>query len=143
MESPFSLNPANQGLKQVLGDLEAEIMECMWDLDKASVREMHECLLERRDIAYTTVMTVMSRLAEKNLLERRQEGRAYIYTPVKTRDHFCKDILSSVMTGLFGGIDKPVLTHFVESLSTDDEAELDALAEIIERKRQERGASTA
>jgi BlaI family penicillinase repressor len=141
MSNPVNLNPAHQGLRQVLGDLEAEIMECMWGLGSASVRDVHECLATRRDIAYTTVMTVMSRLVEKGLLARRQEGRAYIYAPTKSRDDFCTGVVRNVMTGLFGSLDRPVLAHFVENLGEGDVAELDVLAEIIERKRQERQAS--
>jgi predicted transcriptional regulator len=142
MSSPVNLNTGHKGLRQVLGDLEAEIMECMWDLGAASVRDVHECLAARRDIAYTTVMTVMSRLVEKDLLARRQEGRAYIYNPTKSRDAFCTGVVKNVMAGLFGALDQPVLAHFVESLGEGDIAELDALAEIIERKRQERQRST-
>lgn len=138
MELPGNLNPANRGLNQVLGDLEAEIMECMWNVDSASVRDVHEFLLGRRDIAYTTVMTVMTRLAEKGMLQRRQEGRAYIYSPLKTRDAFCTDVVKRVMSGLFGQVDRPVLTHFVDSLTDEDSAQLDVLAEIIEQKRRER-----
>jgi predicted transcriptional regulator len=138
MESPGSFHPENRGLNQVLGDLEAEIMECMWNLDTASVRDVHECLLGRREIAYTTVMTVMTRLAEKGHLQRRPEGRAYIYSPLKTRDAFCTDVVKKVMSGLFGQMDRPVLTHFVESLTDEDAAKLDVLAEIIEQKRRER-----
>jgi predicted transcriptional regulator len=141
MSHQVNLNPAHQGLRQVLGDLEADIMECMWDLGSASVREVHECLVARRDIAYTTVMTVMSRLVEKGMLARRQEGRAYIYAPTKSRDAFCTGVVKTVMTGLFGALDRPVLAHFVDSLGEGDVAELDALAEIIERKRQERQSS--
>jgi predicted transcriptional regulator len=141
MEIPFSLNPANEGLRQVLGDLEAEIMECMWDLGNATVRDVHECLLERRDIAYTTVMTVMSRLAEKHMLERRQEGRAYVYAPAQSRDAFCTGVVRSVMHGLFGSAGQPVLAHFVANLSEEDQAELDVLAEVIAQKRQEQRSS--
>lgn len=143
MEGPLSLNIGSQGLRQVLGDLEAEIMECMWDLGSASVREVHECLLERRDIAYTTVMTVMSRLAEKAMLQRRQEGRAYIYEPVQTRDAFCTGVVKTVVSGLFGSVNRPVLTHFVESLTGEDEGQLDVLADIIQQMRQERESSSA
>jgi len=141
MEPPISLNPAQQGLRQVLGELEAEIMECMWDRGSAAVRDVHVCLLQQRDIAYTTVMTVMSRLVEKGMLVRRQEGRAYIYEPTQTRDAFSMGVVRRVMSGLFGDLDRPVLTHFVDSLTAGDEAELDALAEIIERKLRERGPS--
>ena len=143
MENPVSLNSGQSGLRQVLGDLEADIMECMWNLGAATVRDVHECLVPRRDIAYTTVMTVMTRLADKGLLQRKQEGRAYVYSPVESRDAFCAGVVKSVVRGLFGGMGAPVLAHFVEGLSDDDQAELDALAAIIEQKRKERGSSTS
>ena len=142
MDHLMNLNPGNDGLRQVLGDLEAEIMECMWDFGSASVREVHECLSGQRDIAYTTVMTVMSRLAEKGLLRRVQAGRAYVYSPVETRDAFCTNIVKRVLDGFFGGAGKPVLAHFVENLDEADGAELDLLAEIIDQKRREQSRST-
>lgn len=138
MTAHHNLNLGSQGLRQVLGDLEAEIMECMWDLGSASVREVHECLLERRDIAYTTVMTVMSRLAEKELLQRHPEGRAYIYEPAQSRDAFCTGVVKDVVSGLFGTVNRPVLTHFVESLTHEDQQQLDVLADIIDQMRRER-----
>jgi predicted transcriptional regulator len=128
----------SRGLRQILGDLEAEIMECVWDMGSASVKDVHRCVLEQRDIAYTTVMTVMTRLAEKRLLVRRQEGRAYVYTPAVPKDEFCVDVVKEFMGGMFGQVDRPVLAHFVQSLTEDDEAQLDLLAEIIEEKRRER-----
>jgi predicted transcriptional regulator len=143
MEPPVSIKGSNPGLRQVLGDLEAEIMECIWEMGSASVREVHECLLGRRDIAYTTVMTVMSRLSEKGLLARRQDGRAYIYTPVQTRDAFCTGVVKRVMAGLFGSAGRPVLAHFVESLTEEDQAELDLLSELIARKREENRSSSS
>lgn len=142
MDYPVNLNTGNEGLRQVLGDLEAEIMECMWELGSASVREVHECLVEKREIAYTTVMTVMSRLAEKGMLQRRQQGRAYLYAPLESRDAFCTNVVRRVMDGLFGGAGGPVLAHFVENLTETDSAELDDLARVIEAKRRERASST-
>jgi len=143
MQSLLSLRGTNPGLRQVLGDLEAEIMECLWEMGSASVRDVHECLLGRRDIAYTTVMTVMSRLAEKGMLARRQDGRAYIYNPVQTRDAFCTGVVKRVMAGLFGSGGRPVLAHFVESLAEEDQAELDLLSELIARKREENKTSSS
>lgn len=142
MDYSVNLNTGNEGLRQVLGDLEAEIMECMWELGSASVREVHECLVEKREIAYTTVMTVMSRLAEKGMLQRRQQGRAYVYAPLESRDAFCTNVVRRVMDGLFGGAGGPVLAHFVENLTEADGAELDDLARVIEAKRRERASST-
>ncbi|MDP2210900.1 MAG: BlaI/MecI/CopY family transcriptional regulator, partial [Candidatus Aquicultor sp.] len=63
-----SFRPSESGVRKMLGDLEADIMELVWEKDLASVREIHGILERDREIAYTTVMTVMSRLAEKNIL---------------------------------------------------------------------------
>jgi predicted transcriptional regulator len=138
------INPnASRGLRQVLGDLEAEIMEILWVEGSAPVRTVHDRLAKQREIAYTTVMTVMSRLVDKGILVRRQEGRAYIYAPVESRGAFCAGVVKNVVAGLFGGSIRPALAHFVENLSEDDVAELDELAEVIEQKRKERGSSSS
>ena len=129
------------GLRQVMGELEEEIMECIWDRGPASVRDVHRCLLDKRDIAYTTVMTVMSRLAEKGLLIRHPRGRAFIYSASCPRDEYCAGVVREFMDGMLVGASKPVLAHFVESLTADDAAQLDMLSEIIEEKRRERKQS--
>lgn len=139
MRWPFGVDGDRSGLTQVLGDLEAEIMECVWDVGATSVRDVHRCLLERRDIAYTTVMTVMSRLADKGLLVRHREGRAYIYIPAVAHDEFCVDVMKGLVDGVAGRMERPALTHFVETLTDDDAAQLDMLADIIAEKRRELG----
>lgn len=72
----------DDGVEKVLGPLEAEVLREIWALDRpAAVRELLERLNAGRSqhLAYTTVMTVMSRLEEKGVLRRRREGRGYIY----------------------------------------------------------------
>lgn len=72
-------------LSRVLGPLEAEIMRVMWAADgRMSVRAVLDRLNDGRDspLAYTTVMTVMARLAEKDILRRELDGRGYVYEPV-------------------------------------------------------------
>lgn len=123
-----------------MGDLEAEILECMWDLGSASVKDVHECLLERREIAYTTVMTVMSRLAAKGLLVSRPEGRAYVYEATAKREDFCAGVVRDFMSGVLADADRAVLTQFVESVTESDVEQLDLLAEIIEEKRREKSS---
>lgn len=134
---------AGRGLRQVLGDLEAEVMEILWEEGSGAVRTVHDRLAQRREIAYTTVMTVMSRLVEKGILVRRQEGRAYIYAPHESRDSFCANVVKNVMAGLFGDATRPALAHFVQNLSEDDIVELDELARIIDQKRKERESSSS
>lgn len=132
-----NLRTSRKGIRQVLGDLEADIMELLWKQSPASVRDIHENLASERTIAYTTVMTVMGRLAEKGLLKREQHGRAYLYVPCQNREQFCSEAISTVMEGLLGGFGEPVLSHFVDTVNSDDTAKLDELIRLIEKKKEE------
>lgn len=70
-------------LSNMLGELEVEVMEIVWSSGQASVRDVLLCLEKKRKVAYTTVMTVMSRLYDKKILERNFNGSgAYVYSPV-------------------------------------------------------------
>lgn len=132
----LNLRTSGKGLRQVLGDLEADIMELIWKDNPASVRNIHENLANGRTIAYTTVMTVMSRLADKGLLKREQHGRAYLYVPTQNREDFCSDAIGTVMQGLLGGFGEPVLSQFVDTVDAHDAAKLDELVRLIEEKKK-------
>lgn len=127
---------SSAGVRRLLGELEAEVMEVLWRQSPASVRDVHQQLAARRDIAYTTVMTVMSRLAEKGLLEREQRGRAYLYTPTRSRDRFGAEAVLQVMKDFWGGYREPALSGFVDAISDEDAARLDELARLIEARRK-------
>ncbi|MCK5413615.1 MAG: BlaI/MecI/CopY family transcriptional regulator [Candidatus Pacebacteria bacterium] len=75
---------------KLLGELETGIMETIWRKKEASVRDVLECLQKKRKIAYTTVMTVMSRLYDKKILKRRiNDSGAYVYSPIcKNKQEF-------------------------------------------------------
>ena len=70
----------DEHLEGLLGELERAVMDAVWDRGEASVRQVHEALAVERDLAYTTVMTVMSRLSQKGVLQREKRGRAYVYS---------------------------------------------------------------
>lgn len=70
----------------ILGELENAIMAVLWErTDPTSVRDVHEELQRGRTIAYTTVMTVLDRLAKKKLVTRALDGRAWLYRPAQSR----------------------------------------------------------
>src|SRR5215470_1365900 len=69
-----------------LGKLERQVLEETWRLGEVSVRDVHRAFEER--IAYTTLMTTLDRLFKKNLLERRKDGRAFVYSAVVSEDDF-------------------------------------------------------
>lgn len=132
----MNLKTSRNGIRLVLGDLEAVIMTQLWKQSPLSVRAVHEQLARKRPIAYTTVMTVMSRLAEKGLLNREQHGRAYLYVPAQSREEFCSETIAEVMQGLLGGFGEPVLSHFVDAVGRQNAAKLDELIRLIEKKQR-------
>lgn len=71
-----------------LGVLEAKIMEIIWKLGDASVRDVLNCFKSKKKPAYTTIMTVMTRLYEKGILKRKSKNDAYIYSPIQNKQSF-------------------------------------------------------
>ncbi len=96
--------PDRPGLRKVLGDLEAEIMELIWarPADHGTlVRDVFEVLYERRRTAYTTVMNTMTRLAKKNLLRIEKKDQAYVYYPNFTQQEFVSRFVGRILEDLF------------------------------------------
>ncbi|MDI6716946.1 MAG: BlaI/MecI/CopY family transcriptional regulator [Actinomycetota bacterium] len=131
-----SFRPSESGIRKVLGDLEADIMEQVWQRDVTSVREVYEALKQARDIAYTTVMTVMVRLSEKGILKKEREGKHYLYRPTVSREELSKTMLSSIINGFKADFGSQALAFFIEELS-EDEQTLDELEALIREKRKQ------
>jgi predicted transcriptional regulator len=127
--------PAQEGLGQVLGPLESEIMRLVWQQDEATVKQIHRVLARRRDIAYTTVMTTMSRLAEKGFLVRTRRGMAYLYRPSMTKAEFDRWVLHSVLSGLIDTYDSATMDYLVEYLSAERPDQLDHLRAVLDTQR--------
>lgn len=84
----------------VLGDLEQHVMAVLWRAQRPlSVRETHELLQYSRDVAYTTVMTVLDRLAKKGVVDRTLDGRAWLYSSLKTCVDLHVDEILSILSG--------------------------------------------
>ena len=98
-----SFRPDRPGIRKVLGDLEAEIMELVWQRpgdQRTTVREIFEVLYERRRVAYTTVMNTMVRLAKKRLLRVEKQDKAYIYRPDYTEQEFISQFVDRILKDL-------------------------------------------
>ena len=129
--------PHKLGLGKVLGDLESEIMEIVWEHDGVLVRDVHRILAKRREIAYTTVMTVMGRLVGKNILSREQMGNAYFYRPRFTKKEFTRMVVSEVIDSLLDEFAEPAISYFLNRLEqVEDEEQLDRLEALIAEKRK-------
>lgn len=125
--------------KAQLGELERAVFDVLWaaPTDSASsnagwltVREVHANLSASRNVAYTTVMTVMDRLARKNLVEQLKSGRAYRYRPRATRSEMISEVMHDTLAD-FGEHDRQsALVAFVEDASPSD---LQALRDALDR----------
>lgn len=106
-----------------LGSLEAEVMQRLWDANRPmAVRDVLDELQRYRDIAYTTVMTVLDNLHHKDLVVRSKQGRAYVYSPAQTREERTADLMGEALTS--GGDRGVALLRFVEQMSPGEVAEL-------------------
>jgi predicted transcriptional regulator len=131
------IRPEQSGLRTSLFDLEAEIMELVWDQgwDTFAVGDVHKLLEERRTIAYTTVMTTVSRLYDKELLTRRKDGRRYLYCTKMTRQEFIEAMTREVLESLPPVGQKAAVAMLVEHVAQADDGELDRLEALIRQKR--------
>lgn len=129
---PVDFKPGMQGLNKVLGNLESEIMDIIWRKDcEVCVRDVFEELAARRQIAYTTVMTIMGRLSEKKILEKRKEGKTSFFLPTKTRDEFTQDVVGNVVDSLLEDFADVTLAHFMTRVRSDDRETIDKLEKLL------------
>jgi predicted transcriptional regulator len=112
-------------------------MELLWTEGQATVRAIAEKLVDGDPPAYTTVMTVMSRLAEKGMLERRLEGRAYVYRPTKSKEQFMAEKAQTVVREVLRDFGDVAVAHFLREMERIDPDRLRRLVELAEGKERE------
>jgi predicted transcriptional regulator len=113
-----------------LGELERAIMEVLWDSDEAlTVREVSARLTER-NLAHTTVMTVLDRLAKKGFAKRQRDGRAWRYCPAATRETYVTELMLTALEQT--GDRSAALTRFAQSVSGVEADVLRDALDVIE-----------
>ncbi len=117
-----------------LTEQELEIMKIVWAREVATVRDVYEALLERRKIAYTTVMTMMKILEQKKYLRKNQEDRAYVYRPAKPKNQVIKGMVREFVNRVFNGSAEPLLVHLIEDRKLS-EKDLEEIARMIREAR--------
>jgi predicted transcriptional regulator len=123
-----------------LTPLETLIMDCVWELGEASVRDVRERLKPDKPMAYNTVLTMMRILREKGFLCSEREGRMDVYRPLVEREQIGRRSLSEVMERFFSGSAAAVVSQLLESEDVDAD-ELQAIRrEVNEKLAAEREA---
>jgi predicted transcriptional regulator len=133
----LTFHPAGRGLRKILGELELAVMESVWQRGQATVREVHEDLTDR-GLAYTTVMTVMTRLARKGLLEKQRDGAAFVYQAPLSADELLRSSVRDVLTGLLADFAQPTMSEFVATLKTGSAERIDELKKLVDDARRKK-----
>ena len=131
--------PDRPGIRKVLGDLEAEIMEFIWNRPPEQgtlVRDVFEVLYERRRIAYTTVMNTMTRLAKKHFLRVEKQEQSYIYYPIFTQQEFIARFVGRILEDLFVNFSGETLEGLNALPDTHAAAQAHGYLEEIMKRRQ-------
>ena len=106
---------------RTLGELDVDILLVVWKMKKCTVKDVFETLYETRRLAYTTIMTVMSRLAKKGILKQDHSRTPYEYTPIVRRDELAASIVNHVVDRLLEGDSSELIQQLVEkSLETNE-----------------------
>lgn len=133
------MNRRNDPLESLLGPLEQDVMDVVWRLGDATVRDVHEELAATRKIAYTTVMTTMTRLAAKGLLKRDTAGLAHRYGAAVSRDTYLRGALGKVLSWALDRYPEPAASYLAEVVDDVDDPTLDALRAAVTRRREAEG----
>ena len=104
-------------------------MKIVWERETSTVRDVYEALLERRKVAYTTVMTMMKILEQKKYLKRTQLDRAYVYRPAQPKRQVVGAMVRDFINRVFNGATEPLLVHLVEEHDLSPE-ELEEIAKL-------------
>ena len=112
-----------------MGELEQAVMSQLWAAEAPrTVREVHAALAPTRSLAYTTVMTVLDRLAKKGLVTQERQGRAFRYSPSRSREEFTAELMLDVLGDATNPSDRvAALQHFVGQVSPAEAAAMRAV----------------
>ena len=122
-----------------LGTAELEVLKTLWDFGPSTVRQVLNHLhAEGRQLAYTTVLTFLSRLEQKRFVESDKSDQAYVYRPLVSRQKVTASRLRTVIEQLYDGAAAPMVLQLMreENFSPDEIAELQNLIDQLDSKRK-------
>jgi predicted transcriptional regulator len=116
---------------KLLTETELELMSILWRIGEGSVADVIGELPQERDLAYTSVSTILRILEQKGVLEARKEGRGHIYVPLLEKSDYEAKTVRHVVDRVFDGVPVALVRQLVDSgqLSSSDLKELKALIE--------------
>ena len=117
-----------------LGEAEMEVLQHVWEHGQVTVAEIHEQISQKRKVAYTTIMTIMRKLADKGFLQYEKQGSAYLYQAARSPGEVKHSLLTGILRKVFRGSPVELVESLVtyEILSEAERAEIRDLLETME-----------
>lgn len=125
MSEKFNLTP-----------VELELMDILWELGEGTVRDVMGCLPKNRNLAYTSVSTILRILQQKKILTTKKMGRRHIYVPAFSKDKFATHSVKKIVKQIFSGNSVELVSYLVNKndLTID---ELTAIQNLLDAKKKE------
>ena len=120
-----------------LGKLQRGVVEAVWDLGEATVRQVWERICPKKDLSYTTILAAMQRLERSGWLKHRVEGKSNVYRPTRTREQAGISSIRKLAQRVYDGNALLMFRHLVEEGDLSDE-QLQELQKVIAKRRKER-----
>src|ERR1043166_8917432 len=119
-----------------LGDLQLKIMKLLWERGEATVAEVHQTVARERELAYTTVATMLRKMEARKLVAHREEGRSFVYRATVRADAVTRGMADHLIERLFEGSLADMVGHLLASreVSRDELSKIEKL--IAERKKR-------
>jgi predicted transcriptional regulator len=136
-----TLRLSANGVAKVLGDLEALVLQTVWDLNHpATARQVHEQVANVHDVQLHTVITVLNKLVDKGVLRRKKIDSIFHYDAVMNEQEFIAHASRRAVEGVLSLSPSLVATSFVDVLAEQDPEQLAELAALIQRKLKHDGS---
>lgn len=119
----------------IQGELQAQIMAAVWRLGAGTVEQVRSALPQRSRSAYTTVQTVLNRLAERDMLSREREGRGLVYRPMLSEAEYLSRSIDRTLAGASSEARQAALATLIGGLDADELSQLQELAGRIRDTR--------
>jgi predicted transcriptional regulator len=117
-----------------LGEAEMEVLQHVWDLGQVTVADVHAQIARKRQVAYTTIMTIMRKLADKGYLRFEKQGTAYLYEAARPSSEVKHSLLTGILRKVFGGSPVDLVESLVkyENLSDKERVDIKNMLEMME-----------
>jgi predicted transcriptional regulator len=121
--------------KRIFGELELKVMNVLWEKKEASVYEVQHAI--GKDVAYTTILTVLSRMFSKGMVDRSKVGKNYVYSIKVGKNQAVTSMLDKIKKSVFGGKSFQMVNYLIDNADDIQDEELVLISNLIEKRKKE------